>query len=319
MTNPAGGRLAAERLGSYAEPPKTEMLAIPRERIAAECVCCGSANLVSAPAILMPFVADRAFGWKPVTIDESWGLRTIPHGHAFSICRTLRCLDCEHLFCDIRFSDSELVALYNKYREAEYTALREHYEPGYSARNERLQQPIGYTAEIESFLEPHLHFPLTVLDWGGDTGINTPFKGKNIAFDIYDISDKEVEPGARIVTLEQASAFKYRLIVCSQLLEHVPYPHEILLSAREAMDGRSVLYIELPFEDVMRRKLDRPELEKRHWHEHINFYSEQSLAELIGNCGFEIIDWNVLATKVAGGDVHVFQVACRLGGDVRFE
>lgn len=291
---------------------------VRRQRIATQCVCCGGEDIVSSPAILMPFVADRAFGWKPVVIHESWGLRTIQPGHAYSICKSLRCADCGHLFCDIRFSDEEMVSLYNKYREEQYTQLREHYEPGYTARNEALNQPITYTDQIESFLERHLQFPLTVLDWGGDTGLNTPFKGKNIAFDIYDISDKEVEPGARFVTLEQAVALKYRLIVCSQLLEHVPYPAEVLLAARNVMDSESILYIELPYEDVMRQKLPNPEAHKRHWHEHVNFYSEQSLDTLVNNCGLQVVDRNVLSVRVAGSDVHIFQVACKLGGNPKF-
>ncbi|HEX6661793.1 MAG TPA: class I SAM-dependent methyltransferase [Sphingomicrobium sp.] len=290
-----------------------------RERIANQCVCCGSDKIVSSPAVLMPFVADRVFGWKPIVIDDSWDLRSIENGHAYSICKTLRCLECEHLFCDIRFSDSEMVALYHKYREEEYTTLRERYEPGYTQRNEALKQPIGYTDEIEAFLEPHLHFPLTVLDWGGDTGANTPFKGKNIAFDIYDISDKEVQAGARLVTLEQASAQKYRLIVCSQLLEHVPYPSDILVAARQLMDAQSVLYVELPYEEVMRSGWPEPQEKKRHWHEHVNFYSKTSLETLVTNCGLEILAKNVLATTVAGSGVHVFQLACRLGGSVKFK
>jgi hypothetical protein len=316
-----GGHRAGFDIGSISmqsAEPKMPPVVLRRERVASQCVCCGSEDLASSPAILMPFVADRVFGWKPVVIDESWELRSIANGTAYAVCNSLRCKSCGHLFCDMRFSDSEMVALYNKYREGDYTALRDRYEPGYTERNAKLNQPIGYTHEIESFLEPHLHFPLTVLDWGGDTGLNTPFKSKNIAFDIYDISDKEVEPGARFVTLEEASASKYRLIVCAQLLEHVPYPSDVLLQARNAMDAQSILYIELPFEELMRRKLPDPETRKRHWHEHINFYSQSSLEALIGNCGLRVVDQNVLTTTVAGTEVHIFQLACRLDASPRF-
>ena len=53
-----------------------------RERIATQCVCCGGTRLKSAPAVLMPFISHRAFGWEPVVIDESWGLKTIRSGTA---------------------------------------------------------------------------------------------------------------------------------------------------------------------------------------------------------------------------------------------
>ena len=42
---------------------------IKRERIATCCVCCGSDVLKSEPAVLMPFVAHRTFGWYPIVID----------------------------------------------------------------------------------------------------------------------------------------------------------------------------------------------------------------------------------------------------------
>ena len=311
--------LDAQGMRSVRKNQRPGSITLRRERIASQCVCCGGENIVSSPAILMPFVADRVFGWKPVVIDESWGLRTIQQGNAYAICKSLRCVDCEHLFCDIRFSDSEMVALYNKYREEDYTNLREHYEPGYRVRNDALKEPITYTDHVEAFLDSLLQYPLTVLDWGGDTGLNTPFSGKHIALDIYDISDKELEPGARLVTLEEAWASKYRLIVCAQLLEHVPYPSDVLLAARQAMDARSILYIEVPYEDLMRSKAQDAERHKKHWHEHINFYSEISLTALIENSGLQIVAQNLLATNVGGGDVHILQVACRLNGDPKFQ
>lgn len=285
---------------------------LQHERLASRCVCCGSDRLSVSPAILMPFVADRVFGWKPVTIDDSWGLHTIPNGNAFAICKSMHCSNCGHLFCDIRFSDSEMSALYDRYREEEYTALRDHYEPGYRIRNEALNSPIIYVPEIESFLEPFLELPLTVLDWGGDTGINTPFKGKNVGLDVYDISHREVEAGARTVSRDQVLSSKYRLVVCSMVLEHVPYPSDALLEIKHAMDAGSILYIEVPFEEIMRGGEPNPGPLKRHWHEHINFYSARSMRHLVQNCGFELLRQSVLATTVAGSDVQIFQIACRL-------
>lgn len=283
-----------------------------RQRLASSCVCCGTDDLASSPAILMPFVADRAFGWSPVVIDDSWGLRTIRNGNAYSICKTLRCRRCEHLFCDIRFSQEEMNAIYSGYREESYVSLREHYEPGYRARNEALIDTISYKTEVESFLEPYIQDPLTILDWGGDTGANTPFDDRRVGLDIFDISGKDVVAGARLVTQEHATTTKYRLIVCSQLLEHVPYPLDVLFSVRDAMDAKSILYIEVPFEEIMRCGAQDREKMKRHWHEHVNFYSQSSMDALVQSCGFEMLGRKVLATNVAGNDVYILQVACRL-------
>lgn len=64
-------------------------------------------------AILMPFISHRVFNWRPVIIDDSWGLNTIPKGTLYSICNTLCCGDCGLIFLDLRFSDSEMTKAKN--------------------------------------------------------------------------------------------------------------------------------------------------------------------------------------------------------------
>lgn len=285
---------------------------LKKERIATQCVCCGSKNLKSSPAVLMPFVAHRTFGWEPVVIDESWGLTTIKAGNAYSICKSLYCNDCGFLFLDIRFSESELSNLYRDYRGEEYNALRESYEPGYTERNDSLNAGIGYVGDIEKFLQPHLNLPITILDWGGDTGKNTPFKNKNKTFDIYDISNKDVIDGARIVTKNEAQSKKYKLVVCSNVLEHVPYPSALLADITKTMVKESVLYIEVPLESIVLSNNCDLHLLKKHWHEHINFYSEKSLRLLVKNVGLEVIDLKRLQATDGGKSSFLFQVACRL-------
>jgi hypothetical protein len=158
-----------------------------KDRLASYCICCGNSDVVSSPAILMPFISHRVFNWKPVEIDASWNLHSIKTGNAYSICNSLYCTNCGFCFLDIRFSDSELSRLYDDYRGPSYVALRSHYEPGYAKRNEVFDKQVGYLADIEEFLRPHLKSPITVLDWGGDTGINTPFKDHAASVEIFDI------------------------------------------------------------------------------------------------------------------------------------
>ncbi len=279
--------------------------------LARSCVCCGSTDLATSPAILMPFVAHRAFGWAPIEINDSWGLQTIRSGMAYTICKSLRCRACSHLFCDIRFSDEEMNAIYAGYRDEAYVSLRDHYEPGYRTRNEGLVETITYKADIEAFLDPYISDPLTVLDWGGDTGSNTPYQQRRSSLDIFDISNKGVVPGARAVTREQAAAAAYRLVVCGQVLEHTPYPIKVLADIRRAMNDDSILYIEVPFEKIVQQGLPDCETHKRHWHEHINFYSQSSMAALLRSAGYEVLRQYILAVSVAGSDVQILQVACR--------
>ncbi|MGE0668685.1 MAG: class I SAM-dependent methyltransferase [Sphingomonadales bacterium] len=284
-----------------------------RDRIATRCVCCGSEKLVKSPAILMPFVAHRVFGWAPVEIDDSWGLRTIRNGHAYSICNSVGCLDCGMLFLDIRFTDAEMGALYRGYREEEYTALREHYEPGYRVRNEELNQGIAYVPEVEGFLSDFLPERIRVLDWGGDTGMNTPFKDRADVFHIHDISARAAVAGATIIGPEAMRRTTYDLIVCSNVLEHVSFPLDLIEDIKSCMDRDSVLYIEVPFEEVVRQNDDVKErcAHKRHWHEHINFFCARSLGVMIRSAGLDIL---ALKDLSSGADTlpHQFMVACRL-------
>lgn len=289
-----------------------------KERIASRCVCCGSTTLHKSPAVLMPFVAHRTFGWAPVEITEDWGLKTLRPGMAYTVCNSIQCGRCSHLFLDLRFDDAEMGALYKGYREAEYTALREHYEPGYAARNATLVAGVPFLPEIEAFLAPHLRHPPRVLDWGGDTGENTPFKHANALLHIYDISAKDTPlvPGARQVGRDEAMAQQYDLVVCSNVLEHVPYPSELIHDMRQAMRPDTVLYIEVPHEGLVRNAgAAAPaglQLQKKHWHEHINFYTEASMRTLLENCGLAIIGLQFLHKADGENQYYVFQIACKL-------
>lgn len=285
------------------------------ERIATSCVCCGSNDLFTSPAILMPFVAARTFGWHPVEISDDWGLHTIKNGMAYAICNSLNCQSCGHLFLDMRFSDREMSNLYKNYRGAEYVQLREKYEPGYSARNDALNNGVSFIDEVETFLMPYISGDLTVLDWGGDTGVNTPFKSIAKNIDIYDISNKEAIADINSISLDEALKKKYQLIVCSQVLEHTPYPTIVINMIAQTMGPSSILYIELPCESLVRDSSDNKNLavKKKHWHEHINFYSESSIRALLLFCGLELIDLEIKKVPIPFNQAaYIFQVAARL-------
>lgn len=294
--------------------PRFDFRELRRRRVADRCVCCGSEVLESAPAIMMPFVAHRTFGWAPARIDESWGLQTVACGMAYTVCRSMSCTDCGLLFCDIRFTDDELARLYEDYRGEDYTALRETYEPGYTLRNEALSRQIDYRGALERFLDPLLpQGPLAILDWGGDTGKNTPLRERARRHDVYDISNATVIAGARAVTLEEAMRQRYDLVVCSNVLEHVPYPSDVLEHARRAMTADSLLYVEVPFEDVIVRHGKAGLAHKKHWHEHVNFFSPASLQALLANVGLVVVALDTDSAITAGLKTsRMMQAACRL-------
>jgi hypothetical protein len=288
-----------------------------REFIATKCVCCNSRNITASPAMLMPFVAHRAFGWKPQTIDGSWELSTVQHGNAYSLCNSLLCIDCSTIFLDIRFDDGSLRRLYNEYRGKEYVEMREKYEPGYSTRNFELLSGIKYKPEVEKFLIQLIPPEPSVLDWGGDTGINTPFTDSALSIDVYDISGVEIisHTNAKVKTagFTETAGKVYDLVVCSNVLEHVPYPEDVLNLLKPYLGKNSILYIEVPWEKIMHQYEDpkRRLSAKRHWHEHINFFSLAGLTSLCKKCGLEVLKKNFLAIE-AGHHPTLLQFACKL-------
>jgi 2-polyprenyl-3-methyl-5-hydroxy-6-metoxy-1,4-benzoquinol methylase len=285
-----------------------------KNRISNYCVCCGSPQLKKSPAILMPFVAERVFGWQPVEITKDWGLNTIQPGMAYSVCNSVQCEMCQFLFLDIRFDDSEMNNLYHGYRETTYVEMREKYETGYKERNATLNAGVSYLAEIEKFLMPYLNFPVSILDWGGDTGKNSPFKEQNKTLHIYDISDKPVIDGAKKVDKNTLTETVYDLIVCSNVLEHIPYPEEVILDIKNFMSKDSILYIEVPLENLIQeaKTLIDIHTKKKHWHEHINFYNEDALEKLLSRCGFSLLKLEKLKVTCLKKVSYHILIACQL-------
>lgn len=271
---------------------------LQRERIATQCICCGGLNLQKSPAILMPFVSHRALGLPPANIDASWGLRMIPQGIAYCLCNTLQCMQCGVLFMDIRFSDREMQRYYQGYLGKEYEDLREHYEPGFRSRNESLKAQHQFLHLAREFILKHTN-PKHILDWGGGNGINTPIIGGGRQVDVYDIGEGPTTPGTSRISKAQAFSSHYELIVCRHVLEHIPYPLDVLKEINQCMKKETFLYIEVPHEAIMVDKSNINPSDKRHWHEHINFFSIPSLEHLLRFCGLTSLS---IQSSPIGGD-----------------
>jgi SAM-dependent methyltransferase len=266
----------------------------------------------------MPFVAHRALNWAPIEIDETWKLNTVPKGLALTVCNSLQCETCRLLFLDIRFDDTEMNSLYSGYRESEYVKLRDQYEPGYAKRNSNFEARAEWLPAVEALICPHLQTPefgggIRILDFGGDTGINTPFRLAGGEIDVYDISAAVTLEGVRPVSSSYALTQNYDLVVCSMLLEHVSDPAEILLEVAKYLKPESLLYIEVPYETLMRELNDSLQAvqSKRHWHEHINFYSRVAMRKLLEQTGFHIVEENILEAPTSTSG-WVFQVLVRV-------
>ena len=284
------------------------------DRRARRCVCCMSEHLQRSPAILMPFLTKRIFNYEPVEITDEWGLRDIPTGKAYFLCNTLECADCGVLFLDYRFSDDELALLYKDYRGVEYNALRTRFEPHYGATAVHYTGRAQYLDDVETVLAPFLPERPRVLDWGGDSGVNSPFRYKAKALHIYDISGTAVCDEATRVSLEESRQHTYDLVACSQVLEHVSYPLDVLKQLTLSLGPQTILYLEVPFEAIFQASEDARPLggEKRHWHEHVNFFSPASLMAMAHSCSLEVLEAKILPVSLGWRDGAVQMLICRL-------
>ena len=287
---------------------------VSRELIARHCICCGSDQLQRSPAVLMPFVASRVFGHEPVEITADWGLRDLREGMAYTLCNSLQCQDCGVLFLDFRFTGEQMAALYHNYRDAQYNAQRIRYEPGYASVVEHYEQRAKYLAEVEAWLAPRLPPAPAVLDWGGDTGINSLFLKQNRLLHIHDISGVELVSGAQRIGSENLGRERYDLVVCSEVLEHVSFPQDLISQMLPAMSPYTLLYIEVPHEALVRQNPDSLDLAalKRHWHEHINFYTETALRRLLERLGLQVVDTLHLPVDLGWTRSEVLGVLARL-------
>jgi SAM-dependent methyltransferase len=237
-------------------------------KIATECICCGSKELDSWKAEVMPFVANR------VCLD-------------FNDCHTLRCRNCGVTFLDLRYDDEQIKALYSGYRDEQYITERERFEDGYRLRQLGFSGGLPYVADIEEFLSEYPH--KKILDWGGGSGINTPFR--ETSADVFDISGVQPEYGKLI-----DKPGKYDLVVFANVIEHTPDPARELERIKKHMRG--VLYIEVSLDDAT---------DKKRWHEHINIFTGQSLLKLAKRCGLEVLDTRLIDSP----PYHPYFMVCK--------
>lgn len=287
------------------------------QRHARRCICCMQDCLRTTPAVLMPFVAKRVFNHEPIEITADWGLNDLRPGWAYSLCNTLECKLCGVIFLDYRFSDAEMSLLYDNYRDEEYNATRIRFEPGYVEPAAHYEGRARYISSIEEILAPYLPERPCVLDWGGGTGSNSPFRFRCEELHIYDISRVNVCDEAKNLSLEECLGRSYDLIACMQVLEHVPHPINLLSQIRSAMRPSTLLYLEVPFERIFRDNKEEKFLgdKKRHWHEHVNFFSPASLEAVAKYCGLEVVLSKTLDVSLGWRESVIQMLVCKRGAN----
>ncbi|XXK22877.1 class I SAM-dependent methyltransferase [Arenicellales bacterium nBUS_48] len=268
-------------------------------------------TFLTIPAVLMPFVAKRVFGWEPIELDKSLGINDLQNGWAYSLCRTNACKNCEMLFLDIRFSAEQVRNLYKDYRGEEYVRQRKTFEPNYVQSE---SAPLKYIDVKEKFIKPYLPSTdkLSILDWGGDTGQSVVFNNGTNDLYSYDLGDpRQLKNGVK--NFPRTSGKKFNLITCSHVLEHVTDPVDFIEDIKNFLGSSGVLFLEVPLERIMDSEngltLEEKLIQKRHWHEHINFFSLKSLEFIFDLANFECLEMDVRIVEAPGNFEKVI-MAC---------
>jgi SAM-dependent methyltransferase len=190
-----------------------------------------------------------------VTVHDTGSIAPfVAHRTGVSETRTCTCSRCGLRFSSHRWTPQQAISLYAGYRDPDYDRERQAFEPGYSSGH--LNAPRDYLPDIEAWVTEYLN-PASVLDIGGNDGRNTPFADRAT---VWEIGDPEPDG-------------TYDLIVLAHVLEHAPWPRDLLAVARRHIAPNGLIYAEVPIEPLMDV-----------WHEHISRFDETSLAATLHPC-----------------------------------
>lgn len=165
---------------------------------------------------------------------------------------------------------------------------------------------------LKRILSPHLSNvdARSILDFGGGQGqlISDLIPGA-VPY-VYDISEAEPIAGVcKLKSLAECRSREYGLIICSNVLEHIAFPRNIMREIAGIASPSTLIYLEVPHEHPfrlrtkLRRLIDHLILLARRprvatslvgvgmlhvMHEHVNFFSHAALAELTSSSGLQI-------------------------------
>ena len=116
-------------------------------------------------------------------------------------------------------------------------------------------------------------------------GIDLDSTSIDKAKELFDKSEFEACSTFDLVERER----KFDFIFCSEVIEHVPFPHEFVKSLVDLMSPNSILYLTTP--DAGHRKVPKDTLKWKEIKppEHIVFFNKKTMSMLLQEHGLEII------------------------------
>lgn len=225
------------------------------------CACCGSTQITYIPAFLSKFVIWRTTRQKPA-VDK-----TISLG---------RCEICDYSFSSTRFTDEEILNLYQGYRDEKYNQMRLECEPDYKVEMYSNEYIHARKKFINDLVFDNVVNIKSILDYGGDDGTYIPDVPQKY---VYDLSDADPINSVFKYNLNQNK--KFDLVMNCQVLEHVSDINQLIENLKNLTNN--YLYIEVP-------AYRRPPPINMTVGEHINFFKKTSLHALLNKHNIKIID-----------------------------
>lgn len=207
------------------------------------------------------------------------------------------CLGCELNFQRYVFKEECVGTVYNDWMD-QNAALEDHVNNG-SWKIEYYKKILKYAASYLKKLPGQISF----LDYGAGFGASLEVASE-MGFKVHAIEYSE----ARIAYLKSKGiqAFngfhngRYDFIICDQVLEHVTHPNELIKTISQLLAPNGLLYLAVPNCANIRKKLLRAECISNPiaYHaalanasigafQHINFFNNTSLTNLIRNNGLQ--------------------------------
>ena len=285
-----------------------------------ECLICENNNLETISAIISGFLLERI--WNNSINDKTY------------ICH---CKNCGFAFYAMRPNEKEMAKLYENYRDENYQEQRQKYDSWYTKSiNDVINNDQMSYKERQEYLGTFLNKYIdttnikSVLDYGGNTGLHIPMIFSNAKKYVFDISGvKTVEGVQGFNNLHDAKKQQYDFVMCIALLEHVSEPNTILNQLKELVAKNGYLYICVPFDSPFYKHkhskiqflfnkhfsfkviLDRFLRDRKNpfiMHEHINYFTENSVKKMLERRGLTVLDFVIHQSKGPlgyGESIHV--------------
>ena len=191
----------------------------------------------------------------------------------------------------------------------EYNSHRAIFELGYKEKSLTFSDRYPYITNSEAWIKQHHAFK-TVLDWGGGDGLNSLFRDADSTVYIHEISGVTPMYGTRRYC-ENNVNIDFDLVTCNQVLEHVPEPLKILEEFLRLCLQKLGFILTCHSKKLCKEMQTlRRALSKKHWHEHINFFSAKGIKKLVDMAGLNSVGLRAVSATNKPGEDLIFQVLC---------